>query len=74
MGNNYTFNRTVSCVLLIFVLLGNAFLTKAQIDAGNIGRVFRAEMAMSPSGNMQKVADFAITGGAMRSTLGITPR
>ena len=52
----------------------STFLTKAQIDAGNIGRVFRAEMAMSPSGNMQKVADFAITGGAMRSTLGITPR
>ena len=49
-------------------------LTKAQIDAGNVGRVFRAEIAMSPSGSMQKVAEFAITGGTMRSTLGIAPR
>lgn len=49
-------------------------LTKVQIDAENVGRVFRAEMAMSPSGSMQKVAEFAITGGAMRSTFGITPR
>ena len=49
-------------------------MPKAQIDAENVGRVFRAEMAMSPSGSMQKVAEFAITGGAMRSTFGITPR
>ncbi len=62
LDNKVNFNQTSTA------------LTKAQIEAGNIGRVFRAEMAMSPSGNMQKVAEFAITGGAMRSTFGITPR
>lgn len=46
----------------------------AQISPTNAGQVFKTEVAMSPSGSMQKVADFAITGGAMRSTLGITPR
>ncbi len=42
--------------------------------AGGQGTAFRAEVALSPTGTMQKVADIAITGGAMRSTLGITPR
>ncbi|CAB1216198.1 DUF6160 family protein [Acinetobacter bouvetii] len=38
-------------------------------------KVLKAELALSPSaGNMQKIADIAITGGTMRSTLGITPR
>lgn len=42
--------------------------------AGGQGTAFRTEVALSPTGTMQKVADIAITGGAMRSTLGITPR
>ncbi|AXY60826.1 DUF6160 family protein [Acinetobacter sp. WCHAc010052] len=40
----------------------------------SIATPFRAEMAISPMGGMQKVADIAITGGVMRSNFGITPR
>ncbi|MDM1770803.1 DUF6160 family protein [Acinetobacter indicus] len=49
------------------------FNYKATMQPG-LGQAFKAEMAMSPSGTMQKIADFAIPGGNMRSTLGITPR
>ncbi|WP_228722285.1 hypothetical protein [Acinetobacter indicus] len=49
------------------------FNYKATMQSG-LGQAFKAEMAMSPSGTMQKIADFAIPGGNMRSTLGITPR
>ncbi|MEG2358129.1 MAG: hypothetical protein RSB56_04375, partial [Acinetobacter sp.] len=38
------------------------------------GKAFTAELAIAPAGNMQKIADIAISGGAMRSSLGITPR
>lgn len=35
---------------------------------------FRTNMAMTTNGNMQNIATIALTGGTMRSTLGITPR
>lgn len=35
---------------------------------------FRTKMAMTTNGNMQNIATIALTGGTMRSTLGITPR
>lgn len=51
------------------------FNYKSTLASGGQGTPFKAEMAMSPSGStMQKIADIAITGGTMRSTLGITPR
>ncbi len=51
------------------------FNYKSTLASGGQGTPFKAEMAMSPSGStMQKIADVAITGGTMRSTLGITPR
>lgn len=41
----------------------------------NIKEPFRANFAMQTNnGSMQKIADIALTGGTMRSTLGITPR
>ncbi|MCW8037661.1 MULTISPECIES: DUF6160 family protein [Acinetobacter] len=49
-------------------------LTSAQIQAGQYGSAFRAEIALAPSGSIQKIADIVIPGGNMRSTLGITPR
>ena len=49
-------------------------LTSAQIQAGQYGSAFRAEIALAPSGTIQKIADIVIPGGNMRSTLGITPR
>lgn len=42
--------------------------------AAALGKAFTAELAIAPAGNMQKIADIAISGGAMRSSLGITPR
>ena len=42
--------------------------------AGSFGKAFTAELAIAPAGNMQKIADIAITGGTMRGSLGITPR
>ena len=42
--------------------------------ASSFGKAFTAELAIAPAGNMQKIADIAITGGTMRSSLGITPR
>ncbi|MBL8321131.1 MAG: hypothetical protein JNJ93_02570, partial [Acinetobacter sp.] len=42
--------------------------------ASAAGQAFTAELAIAPAGNMQKIADIAISGGAMRSSLGITPR
>ena len=56
------------------VVLDNQVKFNHLANANSQGKVFTAEMAMSPAGNMQKIADLAITGGAMRSTLGITPR
>lgn len=48
---------------------------KSTLSNRGHGVPFKAEMAMSPSGTiMQKIADIAITGGTLRSTLGITPR
>jgi len=52
----------------------STLMSPGQVNTLNAGKIFKAEMAMSPSGSMQKVADLAITGGTMRSTLGITPR
>src|SRR5690606_27670971 len=40
----------------------------------NMSKAFRAEVSMLTNGNMQKMADIALTGGTMRSTMGITPR
>lgn len=40
----------------------------------NMAKAFRAEVSMLTNGNMQKMADIALTGGTMRSTMGITPR
>jgi len=52
----------------------STLMSPGQVNTLNTGKIFKAEMAMSPSGSMQKIADLAITGGTMRSTLGITPR
>lgn len=50
------------------------FNNKAVREGGR-GTPFTAEVALSPSGlTMQKVADLAITGGTLRSTMMITPR
>ena len=56
------------------VVIDNQVQFNHKALAGGQGAAFRAEVALSPTGTMQKVADIAITGGAMRSTLGITPR
>lgn len=40
----------------------------------NNAKVFSAELAIAPIGTMQKIADIAIPGGVMRSSMGITPR
>ncbi len=40
----------------------------------DIAQPFKTNFAMSTNGNMQKIASIALTGGTMRSTLGITPR
>ncbi|WP_353142646.1 DUF6160 family protein [Acinetobacter pragensis] len=57
------------------VVLDNQVQFNYKALSGGQGKAFTAEVAMSPSsGAMQKIADLAITGGTMRSTLGITPR
>ena len=56
------------------VVIDNQVQFNHKALAGGQGTAFRAEVALSPTGTMQKVADIAITGGAMRSTLGIMPR
>lgn len=56
------------------VVIDNQAQFNHKALAGGQGTAFRTEVALSPTGTMQKVADIAITGGAMRSTLGITPR
>lgn len=56
------------------VVIDNQVQFNHKALAGGQGAAFRTEVALSPTGTMQKVADIAITGGAMRSTLGITPR
>ena len=56
------------------VVIDNQVQFNHKALTGGQGTAFRAEIALSPTGTMQKVADIAITGGAMRSTLGITPR
>ena len=56
------------------VVIDNQVQFNYKALAGGQGAAFRTEVALSPTGTMQKVADIAITGGAMRSTLGITPR
>lgn len=56
------------------VVIDNQVQFNHKALVGGQGAAFRAEVALSPTGTMQKVADIAITGGAMRSTLGITPR
>ena len=56
------------------VVIDNQLQFNHKALAGGQGTAFKAEIALSPTGTMQKVADIAITGGAMRSTLGITPR
>lgn len=40
----------------------------------NMSKAFRAEVSMLTNGNMQKMADIALTGGTMRSNMAITPR
>ncbi len=40
----------------------------------NIVTPFKTNFAMATNGNMQNMASIAITGGTMRSTIGITPR
>lgn len=51
------------------------FNYKSNPLANQKGKAFTAEMAMSPAGaSMQKVADLAITGGNLRSTMTIAPR
>ena len=57
------------------VVLDNQVKFNRQATDSSLGKVFSAEVAMMPkSGNMQKIADFVIPGGTMRSTLGIAPR
>ena len=52
------------------------FDNKVDINpAKSLNQVFRTELSMSTTPNqMQKMADIAITGGSIRSNLGITPR
>ncbi|TCB70657.1 hypothetical protein E0H88_07010 [Acinetobacter sp. ANC 4216] len=52
------------------------FDNKVDINpAKTLNQVFRTELSMSTMPNqMQKMADIAITGGSIRSNLGITPR
>lgn len=52
------------------------FDNKVDINpAKSLNQVFRTELSMSTMPNqMQKMADIAITGGSIRSNLGITPR
>ncbi|MFH7764786.1 DUF6160 family protein [Acinetobacter sp. BSP-28] len=52
------------------------FDNKVDINpAKSLSQVFRTELSMSTMPNqMQKMADIAITGGSIRSNLGITPR
>lgn len=51
------------------------FLYRTQVNyKNNIAQPFKTDFAMSTNGNMQKIASVALTGGNMRSTLGITPR
>lgn len=40
----------------------------------DIAQPFKTDFAMSTNDNMQKIASVVLTGGTMRSTLGITPR
>ena len=40
----------------------------------SIATPFKTNFAMATNGNMQNMASIAITGGTMRSTIGITPR
>ncbi|WP_180083074.1 DUF6160 family protein [Acinetobacter sp. YH12102] len=40
----------------------------------NIATPFKTNFAMATNGNMQNMASIALTGGTIRSTLGITPR
>lgn len=56
------------------VVIDNQVQFNHKALAGGQGTAFRTEVALSPTSTMQKVADIAITGGAMRSTLGIMPR
>ncbi len=56
------------------VVLDNQVQFNRLGTASNLGKAFTAELAIAPAGNMQKIADIAIPGGVMRSSLGITPR
>ena len=40
----------------------------------NIATPFKTNFAMATNGNMQNMASIALTGGTIRSTMGITPR
>ncbi len=40
----------------------------------NIATPFKTNFAMATNGNMQNIANIALTGGTIRSTMGITPR
>ena len=51
------------------------FDNQVKLNAGNnIATPFRTDFAMSTNGNIQNIASIALTGGTIRSTLGITPR
>lgn len=68
--NGQIYMKKDAAVLDTQVKFNNKALT-----AGGQGMPFKAEIAMAPSGAaIQKVADLAITGGVLRSTLMITPR
>ncbi len=56
------------------VVIDNQVQFNHKALAGGQGAAFRTEVALSPTGTMQKVANIAITGGAMRHAFRITPR
>ncbi|WP_374666674.1 DUF6160 family protein [Acinetobacter sp.] len=56
------------------VVLDNQIKFNRLGTTASLGKPFTAELAIAPVGTMQKIADIAIPGGVMRSSLGITPR
>lgn len=56
------------------IVLDNQVKFNRLATASDFGKVFTAELAIAPAGQMQKIADIAIPGGVMRSSFGITPK
>ena len=56
------------------ITIGVYWFGTKQWGGEDFGKVFTAELAIAPAGQMQKIADIAIPGGVMRSSFGITPK